>query len=375
MDCDFVVNYLHRGRSVRATGPIAPASPFYEPNAPTYAVDLARAGRLLDEAGYPLKTDGRRFALSLDYLPALPDQQRNVAFYLQRQLAQVGIELEIRHSATFPEWAERIGNWDFDMTLDIVYNWGDPVIGVHRTYLSTNIRRGVVWSNTQNYRNPRVDELLEQAGVELDAVRRKALYAEFQKIVAEELPIIWINVLPSHLVYHRGLQAPVLSIWGMASPLDEWCWETPPTSATIPPPPLEGAQAIPRVKVVGVRAIKLLQEVGLHRAVEIFKDPAQGFLDLAGYGLHVVGFTTEGFVFLDNSGQMKPGMDIGGILDLEGNKLLPQLLDAAGGKNGGYFSSKGVLPHPVTHQADPMFAWCGLLRETDVVCALEWPEE
>jgi len=39
-------------------------------------------------------------------------------------------------------------------------NWGDPVIGVHRTYLSDNIRRGLVWSNTQNFRNPRVDELL-----------------------------------------------------------------------------------------------------------------------------------------------------------------------------------------------------------------------
>jgi peptide/nickel transport system substrate-binding protein len=375
IDPDFIVNYLHRGRSIRATGPITPASPFYDPNLLTYEVDLARAGRLLDEAGYPLKPNGRRFALNLDYMPGRPDQQRDVAFYLRRQLAQVGIELRIRHSATFSEWTEHIGNWDFDMTLDCVYNWGDPVIGVHRTYLSTNIRQGVVWSNTQNYRNPRVDELLEQAGVEMDTVRRKALYAEFQKIVAEELPVVWINVVPSHVVYDRGLRPPSLSIWGMLSPLDEWCWETPPTSATIPPPPLEGDQAIPRVKVVGVRAIKLLQEVGLHRAGDVFKDPEQGFLDLSGSGLHVVGFTTEGFVFFDNSGQMKPGMDISGILDPEGNTLLPQLVAAAGGKNGGYFSARGVLPHPATHKTDPMSAWCGLLRETDVVCALEWPED
>jgi hypothetical protein len=26
-----------------------------------------------------------------------------------------------------------------DMTMDVVFNWGDPVIGVHRTYLSNNI--------------------------------------------------------------------------------------------------------------------------------------------------------------------------------------------------------------------------------------------
>ncbi len=36
------------------------------------------------------------------------------------------------------------------MTMDIVFNWGDPVIGMHRTYLSSNIRKGVIWSNTHN---------------------------------------------------------------------------------------------------------------------------------------------------------------------------------------------------------------------------------
>ena len=48
----------------------------------------------------------------------------------------------MRTSASFPEWAERIGNWDFDMTMDAVYNWGDPVIGVHRTYVCDNIQQG-----------------------------------------------------------------------------------------------------------------------------------------------------------------------------------------------------------------------------------------
>ena len=47
------------------------------------------------------------------------------------------------------------------MTMDVPFNWGDPVIGVHRTYISSNIKKGVIWSNTQNYSNSKVDDILK----------------------------------------------------------------------------------------------------------------------------------------------------------------------------------------------------------------------
>ena len=370
VDPEFITQYLHHGRSRRALGPISPDSPFHDPSIPAYDVDLAKANELLDAAGYPIKSDGTRFSLTLDYIPVVPSQQRDVALYLKRQLAEVGIDVQVHRSASFPEWAERIGNWDFDMTMDLVYNWGDPVIGVHRTYLSDNIRKGVVWSNTQNYANARVDELLNQAETEMDESRRNALYSEFQQIVADELPIVWINLVPFHTVYHAGLGNPPLSIWGVHSPLDEVYWREPPTHAYAPIPTLEdGATAI---KEAGVRAIALIQDVGFYEAREALRDPAQGFLDLEGSGLHVIGFTQKGTVFLDNSGQTEPGMDISGILDLEGNQLLPQFLTAAAGEGGGYVTLEGVWPHPTTHETGKMSAWCGMLDEDDVICALAW---
>ena len=67
---------------------------------------------------------------------------------------------------------------DFDMTMDVPFNWGDPVIGVHRTYISSNIKKGVIWSNTQNYSNSKVDDILKRAGVALDQGKRKSLYHE-----------------------------------------------------------------------------------------------------------------------------------------------------------------------------------------------------
>jgi peptide/nickel transport system permease protein len=101
-----------------------------------------------------------------------------------------------------------VSSYDFELTMDVVFNWGDPVIGVHRTYLSDNIREGVIWSNTQQYENARVDELLNAAAVELDLDKRKALYAEFQQIVAEDLPIYWINALPYHTAYNARVAEP-----------------------------------------------------------------------------------------------------------------------------------------------------------------------
>ena len=372
VDPEFITQHLHRGKTRRAPSPISPDSPFYDPDVRTYDLDLDKANQLLDQAGYPIGSDGMRFSLSLDYIPVIPSQQRDVALYLKRQLAKIGIDVQVRRSESFPQWAERIGNWDFDVTMDSVYNWGDPVIGVHRTYLCDNIRQGVVWSNTQNYCNPRVDEILHQAEMELDTDKRKELYSEFQQILTDELPIVWINVLPFHTIYNTGLGNPPLSIWGVHAPLDELYWKEPPTRAYAAVPTLEGETS--PLKEAGVRAIALLQEVGLYEAREVFRDPAQGFLDLEGSGLHVIGFTREGIVFVDNSGQMKPGMDISGILDLEGNELLPLFLDAAEGENGGHVSSQGVWPHPTTHEVGPLSAWCGMLSDEDVICALEWKE-
>ena len=373
VDPDFIVDHLHDGRTQRVNSPISPGSPFYDPSLPDYRVDLERANELLDQAGYPVQPDGRRFALTLDYIPLLSGQFSDTALYLERQLARVGIVVEVRKSADFAEWAQRIGNWDFDLTLDIVYNWGDPVIGVHRTYMCDNIRQGVVWSNTQNYCNPHIDELLRQAGSEMDFDKRSALYREFQQIVTAELPIFWINNPPYTTVYHRGLGNPPVSIWGVHSPLDEVYWRELPDRQYAALPVLEADSLA--LKRVGVEAMQMLQEMGLYDALPLLEDSEAGLLDLAETGLHIVGFTRLGVVFLDNSGQLKPGMDISSILDLEGKPVMPRLVQAADGQNDGIVELPGVWPHPATHEVGPLTTWCGVLSEQDVVCALTWAED
>ena len=220
IDKKFITKALMGGFATISDGPIVPSSPLASNDLVTYPLDLKKAAGLLDEAGYKAGGDGERFKLTIDYLPGTDDQQKTVAEYVRGQLKKIGITVEVRASADFPAWAQRLATHDFDMSMDVVFNWGDPVIGVARTYLSSNIKP-IVWTNTQSYKNAKVDELLASAGTELDPAKRKADYAAFQKIVTDELPILYINLTPYHTAALNKVGNMPTTIWGPLSPYDE----------------------------------------------------------------------------------------------------------------------------------------------------------
>jgi peptide/nickel transport system substrate-binding protein len=179
-------------------------------------LNLEKAKSLLDDAGYPLE-DGRRFEITMELVP-FPGYKPQ-SEYIKQALSDVGIMVDLQAHPDFPSWARTMGEMNFDMSLDTVFNWGDPVIGVNRTYMSSNIGKGV-WSNTQGYTNPRVDELLEMAAIEQNAERRAALYKEFQQIIAEDVPIYFLNAVPMHTIHSdRVVNAPK-GIWASSSPMD-----------------------------------------------------------------------------------------------------------------------------------------------------------
>jgi len=204
-----------------ATGPIAPGSPFYTDKVEPYRVNLEKANQLLDAAGLKKGADGMRFSLQLDATPGSPDNYSLIAEYLKPQLRKVGINVNLRVSPDFPTWAKRIGGHDFEASLDASFNYGDPVIGVHRTYLSSNIRPGVVWSNTQSYVSPKVDELLAKATVERNLEKRKALYHAFQKQVVEDVPVAFTHVWSVATVADKTLKNLPITIWSGLTPYDE----------------------------------------------------------------------------------------------------------------------------------------------------------
>ncbi len=214
VDRNFLSEVLDQGLTFPAPTGIVTASPFHNTNVNHYDHDTERAKALLAEAGY----EPGELELSIDYIPPT---QVVYAEYVVQALEEVGITTELSVSPDFPTWAQRVSAGEFQMTINNVWNWGDPVIGVHRTYLCDN-RVGVIWTNNTGYCNEDVDELLTAAGQELNADERTRLYAEFQKIVADEVPIHFLTTPPFWQAYNPVvMNPPTNNIWGQMSPMHE----------------------------------------------------------------------------------------------------------------------------------------------------------
>ena len=222
IDKEFLIQNLLEGLPKRLTGPIPSTFPQYTDQVERYDFDLAKANRLLDEAGLTPKANGIRFATRVDWFPTTA--LRSVAEYLKPQLRKVGIDVELRPAPDYGTFQKRQASWDFDLTVSVYLGYADPVIGVHRKYLCDNIKQ-VIWTNTQGYCNPKVDELLKKASVERNSERRRALYVEFQKVVTQDSPLAFLYEQPLFTIHDRDLRNVPKGIWGGLEALDEVWWK------------------------------------------------------------------------------------------------------------------------------------------------------
>ncbi|PVH30229.1 ABC transporter substrate-binding protein [Pararhodobacter oceanensis] len=159
---------------------------------PEYPYDLDRANELLDEAGYPRGDNGTRFELMLDPSP-WGTESITASAYVREQLRQVGIDVTVRTQDfgvfVTTVWTDRA----HDLVLYTVNLGVDPTIGTQRFYWSESYRPGSAFTNGAHYMNPEVDALLEAAQVETDPQARRDQYAEFQRIVMRDLPVMPIT--------------------------------------------------------------------------------------------------------------------------------------------------------------------------------------
>ena len=75
VDKKYILDTILGGINGRATGPLAAASPYYTGEVEKYELNLARATKLLDEAGLKPGANGVRLTLDLDAIPGNADQK------------------------------------------------------------------------------------------------------------------------------------------------------------------------------------------------------------------------------------------------------------------------------------------------------------
>ena len=203
IDRDFIVQKLFFGLGKPATGPVSSTTRYYDPTVKLQPHDTKKAIALLDEAGLKPNAQGIRFSLKHLALP-YGDIWLRLSEYLRASLKQVGIEL-VLETVDAGAWSSRVGAWEYETTLNFLYQFGDPTLGVERSYVSTNIKK-VTFTNTGGYANPKVDALFTQARTNGDPAVRQQAFSAVQHLLAEEVPQIWLLELAFPTIYDKRLQ-------------------------------------------------------------------------------------------------------------------------------------------------------------------------
>jgi peptide/nickel transport system substrate-binding protein len=86
--------------------------------------DVKKAAALLDEAGLKPGSDGIRFKLKHLTLP-YGEIWARLAEYLRASFKLIGVELTLESTDT-GGWARRISDWDYETSINFLYQYGDP---------------------------------------------------------------------------------------------------------------------------------------------------------------------------------------------------------------------------------------------------------
>jgi len=148
-------------------------------NLPTYPYDPAKAKQLLAQAGYPN-------GFSFTFRTSTDAEANSRAQVVQAMLKQVGVNMSIQSNEMATFFAD-IGKGNFQMYSLTRNGIQDPDFYYVLFYSKNLPPEG---QNRGFYQNPRIDQLLLQGRSTFDRTKRKPLYDEVQKIVADDLPYI-----------------------------------------------------------------------------------------------------------------------------------------------------------------------------------------
>ncbi|MBW9052130.1 ABC transporter substrate-binding protein [Rhizobium mesosinicum] len=166
----------------------------YTPNDPGYQdmtgvlpYNVEKAKALLAEAGYP---SGFTFTIKSPQMAYAPRS----AQVMQAMLAEIGVTMNIEPTEFPAKWVKDVMTGrDYDMTIVAHAEPMDIDIYSRDPYYF-------------NYKNPAFNELMKKVQETTDPAEQAKIYGEAQKILAEDVPALYLFVMPKLGVWDKKLR-------------------------------------------------------------------------------------------------------------------------------------------------------------------------
>lgn len=179
---------------------------FYNDVIKPYPYDPQKAGMMLDEAGWSdhdgdglRDKDGEPFRFTL-VMAGGDKLSRSIGLFFKEELSKVGIDLEVEQM----EWAAmlmRISRRDFDA---VSIGRASPLNqDPYQVWHSTQSESG---SNYVGFENREADKIMEEARLEFDESKRRAMYFKLQEIIHDEEPCTYLFTTPSFVAVAKRFE-------------------------------------------------------------------------------------------------------------------------------------------------------------------------
>jgi oligopeptide transport system substrate-binding protein len=204
-----IVQEITKMGSLPANGTLPPGMPGHDPDLKGYYYNPTKAKRLLTEAGYP---NGEGFPVVQLWVFSKAESTKAELAAYQQYLAEIGVRVEIHFAPDWRVYKDMLQQGKLPMFRVAWYaDIPDP------DNFFSPLLHSAGQSNYMFYRNPRVDQLLEEAREATDYARRVKLYREAERLVMDDAPWITQHNHIFEYLYQPYVQGVEVSLLG-----DRW---------------------------------------------------------------------------------------------------------------------------------------------------------
>lgn len=214
VDLDRIQEEYMYGMAERITGPIHPTASYYNDSLSLIPFDLEKAANLIKMAGWEdtngngivdKVVDGQRRELEIRFFsyPASELSQK-FGLIMKENARKVGISIEMIVKDFAIVRSDHVAIRDFEI-FSSRSRQGASLYDPYQSWHTASDRPD--GGNYTGFGNEKSDALIEAIRTEMDEEKREALYKEFQKILYEEQPGIFLFAPKDGLLVHKRFAA------------------------------------------------------------------------------------------------------------------------------------------------------------------------